>query len=44
MKYVLDSNVAIMWVLPEADAPKAVQFRNQVRLGTHEILAPDWPS
>ncbi len=41
MKYVLDSNVAIKWVLPEADTPKAVRFRNQLRRGTHEILAPD---
>ncbi len=41
MRYVLDSNVAIKWVLPEADTPKAVQFRNQVRQGIHEILAPD---
>jgi predicted nucleic acid-binding protein len=41
MKYVLDSNVAIKWVLPEADTPKAVRFRNEIRQGTHEILAPD---
>ncbi len=41
MRYVLDSNVAIKWVLPEADTPKAVQFRNEIRQGVHEILAPD---
>ena len=38
MKYVLDSNVAIKWVLPEADTTKAVRFRNEVRRGMHEIL------
>lgn len=41
MRYVLDSNVAIKWVLLEADTPKAVRFRNQIRRGMHEILAPD---
>ena len=41
MKYVLDSNIAIKWVLPEADSDKArilrVEFQNQI----HELLAPD---
>jgi predicted nucleic acid-binding protein len=41
MKYVVDSNVALKWVLPEADTPKAVRFRNELQRGTHEILAPD---
>ena len=29
MKYVLDSSVALKWVLPEADTPKAVRLRNE---------------
>ncbi len=41
MKYVLDSNIALKWVLPEADSDKArilrVEFQNQI----HELLAPD---
>jgi predicted nucleic acid-binding protein len=41
MKYVLDSSVALKWVLPEADTPKAVRLRNEYRLGLHELLAPD---
>jgi predicted nucleic acid-binding protein len=41
MKYVLDSNVALKWVLPEADTPKAVRLRNEYRRGLHELLAPD---
>jgi predicted nucleic acid-binding protein len=41
MKCVLDSNVAIKWVLPESDTPSAVRFRNEIRRGMHEILAPD---
>jgi predicted nucleic acid-binding protein len=41
MKYVLDSSVALKWVLPEADTPKAVRLRNEYRRGLHELLAPD---
>jgi predicted nucleic acid-binding protein len=41
MKYVLDSCVAIKWVLPEADTPKAVRVRNEFLQGIHELLAPD---
>ncbi len=41
MKYVLDSNVALKWVLTEADSDKArllrVEFQNQI----HDLLAPD---
>jgi hypothetical protein len=31
MKYVLDSNVAIKWVLPEPDTPKAVKLINNLQ-------------
>jgi predicted nucleic acid-binding protein len=41
MRYVLDSNVALKWVLPEHDTPKAVRLLNEFRRGAHELLAPD---
>jgi predicted nucleic acid-binding protein len=41
MKYVLDSCVAIKWVLPEPDTPQAVQIRTAFLRGEHELLAPD---
>lgn len=41
MKYVLDSSVALKWVLPEADSARAVRLRDEHRNGLHELLAPD---
>jgi predicted nucleic acid-binding protein len=41
MKYVLDSNVALKWVLPEPDAAKAIKIRDELVQGIHELLAPD---
>ncbi len=41
MKYVLDSNVALKWVLPEPEADKAVQVRDDFRRGITELLSPD---
>ncbi len=41
MKYVLDSNVALKWVLPEPDAAKAVQIRDEFRRGVHALHSPD---
>jgi hypothetical protein len=41
MKYILDSNVALKWVLPEPDADKAVQVRDDLRRGILELLSPD---
>src|SRR5438552_770484 len=41
MKLVLDSSVAIKWVLPEVDTPKTVRLRNEFREGVHELLTPD---
>jgi len=29
MKYVLDSNVALEWVLPESDSAKAIRVREE---------------
>src|SRR2546422_379666 len=41
MKYVLDASVALKWVLPEADTPRAVRLRNAYGQKLHELLAPD---
>jgi predicted nucleic acid-binding protein len=41
MKYVLDSSVALKWVLPESDSSKALRLRDEYRNGVHELLAPD---
>ena len=41
MKYVLDSSVALKWVLPEADSAKAIRLRDEYKNGVHELLAPD---
>jgi predicted nucleic acid-binding protein len=41
MKYVLDVNVALKWVLNEADSPKARRLRDDWRAQVHELIAPD---
>ncbi len=41
MKYVLDSSVALKWVVDEPDSDKAIQFRDEFRLGLHELHSPD---
>jgi predicted nucleic acid-binding protein len=41
MKAVLDSCVALKWVLVEADSPKAVTLRTQYQQQQHELLSPD---
>jgi predicted nucleic acid-binding protein len=41
MRYVLDSSVALKWVLPEADSAKAIRLRDEYKNGIHELLAPD---
>lgn len=41
MKYVLDSSVALKWVLAEVDSGKAICLRDAYRNGMHELLAPD---
>jgi predicted nucleic acid-binding protein len=41
MRYVLDASVALKWVLPEKDSPKAVRLRNDFRKQIHEFIAPD---
>jgi predicted nucleic acid-binding protein len=41
MKYVVDSSVALKWVLPQADSGKAIRLRDEYTGGIHELLAPD---
>jgi predicted nucleic acid-binding protein len=41
MKYVLDSSVALKWVLSEADSAKAIRLRDEYRNSIHQLLAPD---
>jgi predicted nucleic acid-binding protein len=41
MKYVLDSSVALKWVLPEPDSPKAIRLRDDFHNALHELVAPD---
>lgn len=42
MKYVLDSSVALKWVLPEPDSAKAIELRDNFRRQIHELVAPDF--
>ena len=41
MRYTLDSNVGLKWVLKEPDSPRAVRLRDDFRQGVHELIAPD---
>ncbi len=41
MNYVLDSSVALKWVLPEADSGIAVRLLDETNNAIHELLAPD---
>ena len=40
MKYVLDSNVALKWVLPETDDDEAIRIRDEFGQGIHQLLSP----
>ena len=42
MKYVIDSNVALKWVIDEPNSDKARRLRDEYRNGLCEILAPDF--
>ncbi len=39
--FVLDSCVALKWVLPEADSAKAIRLRDEFQKALHELLAPE---
>jgi predicted nucleic acid-binding protein len=41
MRYVLDSSVAVKWVLEEEHSDRARQLRDDARNGVHQLLAPD---
>ena len=41
MKWIIDSSVALKWVLPEADSAKATCLRDGYVNGLHELVAPD---
>jgi predicted nucleic acid-binding protein len=41
MRFVLDSSVALKWVLPEPDSAKALRLRAEFQAGIHDLLAPD---
>jgi len=41
MRYVLDSSVGFKWLVPEKDTAKALQLRNEYRVGIHDLIAPD---
>ena len=41
MIYVLDSCVAVKWVLPEVDSSLAIQFRDDYHNTVHELIAPE---
>jgi hypothetical protein len=41
MKAVLDSCVALKWVLAKVDSPKALDLRTQFQGRLHELLSPD---
>jgi hypothetical protein len=42
MKYVLDSNVGLKWVLNEADSPKARLLRDDFQKQIHELISVDF--
>ena len=41
MRYVLDSSVAVKWVLEEEHSDRARQLRDEARKAMHQLLAPD---
>ena len=41
MKYVLDSSVALKWVLPEVDSGIALRILDEFNNATHDLIAPD---
>ncbi|MBA3314990.1 MAG: type II toxin-antitoxin system VapC family toxin [Planctomycetota bacterium] len=41
MKYILDSCIALKWVLPEGDSDVALRLRDAFRSAAYELLAPE---
>ncbi len=45
MRLVLDSNVAVKWVVPEDLSDRATLLRDDFRNSVYELIAPDcWPT
>jgi predicted nucleic acid-binding protein len=42
MKLVLDSSVAVKWVIPEVDSDKAVRLRDEFVQRVHDLIAPEF--
>jgi predicted nucleic acid-binding protein len=38
---VLDSSLALKWVMPEPDSHKAIRMRDEYCNGIHELVSPD---
>ena len=41
MKSVVDSSVAVKWLVPEPDTPKALRLRADFQAGVLQLIAPD---
>jgi predicted nucleic acid-binding protein len=41
MKYVLDSNLALKWVLAEPDSAMANKLRDDFQKAVHQLVSPD---
>jgi len=41
MRYVLDSNISLKWVLPETDSDRALRLRADYQNQLLDLLAPD---
>jgi len=41
MRYVVDSSVAIKWVLAEVHSDKGERLRDEFTQGIHNLFAPD---
>ncbi len=41
MKFVLDSSVALKWVLPEHDSTHAIWLQDDFHIAVHELLERD---
>jgi predicted nucleic acid-binding protein len=41
MNYILDSNIALKWVLAEPDTAKAKKLREEYQKGIHSLVSPE---
>lgn len=40
-EFVVDSSVALKWVIPESHQTEALKLRDEFRVGIHSLIAPD---